>query len=50
VDGDRAFVKAAPLTEPLADWYAREAAITSALPAAVRAARPRWRCPGRPPT
>jgi hypothetical protein len=41
-DGGRAFVKAAPLTEPLAGWYAREAAITSALPAAVRAARPRW--------
>lgn len=40
--GDRAFVKAAPLAEPLADWYAREAAITSALPAQVPAARPRW--------
>jgi len=40
--GDRAFVKAAPLTEPLADWYAREAAITSALPPEVPAARPRW--------
>jgi len=42
VDGARAFVKAAPLTEPIADWYAREAAITAALPAAVPAARPRW--------
>lgn len=40
--GDRAFVKAAPLTEPLADWYAREAAITAALPEQVPAARPRW--------
>jgi hypothetical protein len=40
--GDRAFVKAAPLTEPIADWYAREAAVTAALPAQVPAARPRW--------
>jgi aminoglycoside phosphotransferase (APT) family kinase protein len=40
--GERAFVKAAPLTEPTADWYAREAAITSALPEQVPAARPRW--------
>ncbi|MEU4215391.1 phosphotransferase [Actinoplanes sp. NPDC026623] len=40
--GDRAFVKAAPLTEPLSDWYAREAAITAALPPEVPAARPRW--------
>jgi Phosphotransferase enzyme family len=40
--GPRAFVKAAPLTDPTADWYAREAAITSALPEAVDAARPRW--------
>lgn len=40
--GDRAFVKAAALAEPIADWYAREAAITSALPPEVPAARPRW--------
>ena len=40
--GDRAFVKAAPLAEPTADWYAREAAITAALPEQVPAARPRW--------
>jgi phosphotransferase family enzyme len=36
--GDRVFVKA----EPLGGWYAREASITAALPAAVPAARPRW--------
>ena len=41
-DGARAFIKAAPLGEPIADWYAREAAITAALPAAVPAARLRW--------
>jgi hypothetical protein len=42
--GDRAFVKAADLrTQPhVADWYAREAAITAALPEPVPAARPRW--------
>jgi hypothetical protein len=40
--GGRAFVKAAPSDEPLADWYAREAAVTAALPSPVRAARPRW--------
>jgi aminoglycoside phosphotransferase (APT) family kinase protein len=40
--GDRAFVKAAPLTEPVSDWYRREAAITAALPAGVPAPRPRW--------
>jgi aminoglycoside phosphotransferase (APT) family kinase protein len=40
--GERVFVKAAPLEEPTARWYAREAAITAALPPAVRAARPRW--------
>lgn len=40
--GERAFVKAAALTEPIADWHAREAAVTAALPAAVPAARPRW--------
>jgi hypothetical protein len=42
VEGDRAFVKAAPLTDPIAGWYAREATVTAALPAAVPAARPRW--------
>jgi hypothetical protein len=40
--GERAFVKAAALTDPTADWYAREAAITAALPDGVPAARPRW--------
>jgi hypothetical protein len=40
--GDRVFVKAAPLDEPIAEWYAREAAVTAALPAEVPAARPRW--------
>ena len=40
--GDRAFLKTAPLTDPTSDWYAREAAITSALPPEVPAARPRW--------
>jgi hypothetical protein len=41
-DGDRAFVKAAPRAVPLADFYAREAAVTAALPPVVPAARPRW--------
>jgi aminoglycoside phosphotransferase (APT) family kinase protein len=41
-DGDRVFVKAAPLTDPVAGWYEREAAITAALPTGVRAARPHW--------
>ncbi|GGL14834.1 phosphotransferase family protein [Mangrovihabitans endophyticus] len=41
-DGDRAFVKAAPDDDPAARWYAREAAITAALPPEVSAARPRW--------
>jgi aminoglycoside phosphotransferase (APT) family kinase protein len=41
-DGDRAFVKAAPVTDPTADWYAREASVTAALPPEVPAARPRW--------
>jgi hypothetical protein len=36
------FVKAAPLEDPTSRWYAREAALTSALPEAVTAARPRW--------
>jgi aminoglycoside phosphotransferase (APT) family kinase protein len=40
--GDRAFVKAAPLTVALSAWYAREAAVTAALPDPVPAARPRW--------
>lgn len=40
--GERAFVKAAPLGEPTSDWYAREAAITAALPHGVPAARLRW--------
>ena len=40
--GERAFVKAAPLQDPTAGWYAREFAVTAALPAGVRAARPRW--------
>jgi hypothetical protein len=40
--GERAFVKAAPRQDPTADWYARESAVTGALPAVVRAARPRW--------
>jgi aminoglycoside phosphotransferase (APT) family kinase protein len=40
--GGRVFVKAAPVGTPLADWYAREAAVTAALPAGIRAARPRW--------
>jgi aminoglycoside phosphotransferase (APT) family kinase protein len=38
--GRGAFLKAAP--QPVADWYAREAAITAALPAGVPAPRPRW--------
>jgi phosphotransferase family enzyme len=41
-DGSRAFIKAAPLREPVAEWYARESSITAALPPAVAAARPRW--------
>jgi hypothetical protein len=40
--GFRAFIKAAPLREPIAGWYARESSITAALPPAVAAARPRW--------
>jgi hypothetical protein len=42
VGGERAFVKAAPVTDPTADWYAREAAVTAALPVGVPAARPLW--------
>ncbi|WP_203787774.1 phosphotransferase [Paractinoplanes rishiriensis] len=37
-----AFVKAAALKDPTSEWYAREAAITAALPEAVDAARPLW--------
>ena len=40
--GLSAFVKAAPLQDPTSEWYAREAAITAALPAAVAAPRPLW--------
>ena len=40
--GFSVFVKAAALRDPAAEWYAREAAITSALPAPVPAARPLW--------
>ena len=38
--GERVFVKAAP--PPIAEWYAREAAVTAALPVEVPAARPVW--------
>lgn len=41
-DGERAFVKAAPAGSPEAIGYAREAAITAELPAAVPAPRLRW--------
>ncbi|GAA2690880.1 phosphotransferase family protein [Actinoplanes palleronii] len=40
--GAGVFVKAAPLGDPTAEWYAREAAITAALPPEVTAARPLW--------
>jgi aminoglycoside phosphotransferase (APT) family kinase protein len=42
--GERVFVKAASLRgqRHLTDWYAREVAVTAALPSAVPAARPRW--------
>ncbi len=40
--GVTGFVKAAPLQDPTADWYAREAFLTSRLPAAVAAPRPLW--------
>jgi hypothetical protein len=40
--GDRVFVKAASFGDPLADAYAREAAVTAALPPGVPAARLRW--------
>ncbi|MEV4757965.1 phosphotransferase [Micromonospora sp. NPDC049559] len=42
--GDRVFVKAASLSDQpdLCDWYAREAAVTAALPAGIAVPRPRW--------
>jgi hypothetical protein len=40
--GQSAFVKAVPLEDPTAQGYAREAAITAALPDRVPAPRPRW--------
>jgi len=42
--GEQVFVKAASLAQQrhLSDWYAREAALTAALPTGVPAARPRW--------
>jgi hypothetical protein len=42
VAGHSVFVKAAPITDPTSDWYAREATITAGLPAGVPAPRPRW--------
>jgi hypothetical protein len=41
-EGEKVFVKAAPLRDPNSEWYAREAAITAALPTEINAARPRW--------
>jgi hypothetical protein len=43
-DGRRVFVKAASLNDQrhLTDWYAREVAVTAALPPPIRAARPQW--------
>ncbi|MEV2238900.1 phosphotransferase [Micromonospora sp. NPDC049891] len=43
-DGQRAFVKAAPHAEQphLVDWYAREAAIVTRLPAGLPVPRLRW--------
>ncbi|MEV4642558.1 phosphotransferase [Actinoplanes sp. NPDC049548] len=40
--GRRAFLKAAPLNDPNADAYAREAAVTAVLPPEVPAPRLRW--------
>lgn len=40
--GDRAFLKAAPFGDPNADFYAREASVTAALPPEVAAPRPLW--------
>jgi phosphotransferase family enzyme len=40
--GSSVFVKAAPLKDPNSRTYAREAAITAALPPAITAARPLW--------
>ncbi|MEV0274563.1 phosphotransferase [Hamadaea sp. NPDC050747] len=42
VAGIRAFVKAAPLDLAPAEWYAKEARITEALPVGVPAPRVRW--------
>jgi aminoglycoside phosphotransferase (APT) family kinase protein len=42
VAGFRAFVKAAPLTLEIAQWYATEAQITAALPHGVPAPRVHW--------
>ncbi|NJP34752.1 aminoglycoside phosphotransferase family protein [Micromonospora thermarum] len=41
-DGGRVFVKAAPGTSHLTDWYAREAAVLDRLPPGVPAPSPRW--------
>lgn len=41
-DDERFFIKAAPLDEPASEWYAREAAFTSALPSGVPTARLLW--------
>ncbi|MDM4720302.1 aminoglycoside phosphotransferase family protein [Micromonospora sp. WMMA1363] len=41
-DGARVFVKAAPATSYLADWYARDAAILDRLPPGLPVPRPRW--------
>jgi hypothetical protein len=43
-DGGRYFIKAASMSTQrhLTDWYAREVAVTAALPPEVPAARPRW--------
>ncbi|GIE82643.1 hypothetical protein Aph02nite_85930 [Actinoplanes philippinensis] len=40
--GTSVFAKAAPLSDPVSQWYAREAALTTALPPEVTAARPLW--------
>jgi hypothetical protein len=44
--GTRVFVKAAPQSDPVSQWYAREAALTAALPPEVTAARPLWTMTG----
>jgi aminoglycoside phosphotransferase (APT) family kinase protein len=40
--GERFFLKAAPLDDPTAEWYAHEATVTMSLPPEVPAARPLW--------